>query len=82
MSRTRVKANLGDIWNLGSGYHDFYNVHRKDGIKGELFKFRKLSDEDIAFIKQWKNTDIVTVQYQYAPEIKSYGVVIFEKCIR
>lgn len=60
-----------------------YRVRNKQGITGTLYKFDvKISDTMKNYIKQWKNTELVIVKAQYAPEIKRNGVIIYDKKIR
>lgn len=51
-------------------------------ISGILFYFKVLNQKEIDYILHYKNTEILTVQRQYAPEIKYKGVAIYQKCIR
>lgn len=51
-------------------------------IKGILFYFKVLNQKEIDYILNYKNTEILTVERQYATEIKYKGVAIYEKCIR
>lgn len=56
-------------------------VCNKDNIRGTLFTFDKFTDEMVDFCLKWQNTQIVTVQSQYAPEQVSRGLIIFDKCL-
>ena len=56
------------------------NKHIK--IKGILFYFKVLNQKEIDYILNYKNTEILNVQKEYAPEIKYKGVAIYQKCIR
>lgn len=51
-------------------------------VKGILFYFKVLNQKEIDYILNYKNTEILTVEKQYAPEIKYKGVAIYQKCIR
>ena len=51
-------------------------------IKGILFYFKVLNQKEIDYILNYKNTEILNVQKEYAPEIKYKGVAIYQKCIR
>ena len=52
------------------------------GIRGTMYTFDKLPEEVIAYCLQWKNVELVRVQSQYAPELVSRGIIIYDKCIR
>ena len=43
---------------------------------------KPLSDEDVAFIMQWKNTLVTKGHYRYAPSNEVDCVFIAYKCIR
>ena len=51
------------------------------GIRGTLYVFDKLTDEVLAYCLQWQNVKLVRVQSQYAPELVTRGIIIYDKCI-
>lgn len=59
---------------------NYKNINLK--VDGTLFYFNVLNDKEREYINNFKNTEIVTIKKQYAPEIKYIGVVIYNKCIR
>ena len=52
------------------------------GIRGTMYTFDKLPDEVVAYCLQWQNVKLVRVQSQYAPELVSRGIIIYDKCIK
>ena len=51
-------------------------------MKGTLFKLVTITKEMEEFILKWKNTELVTTQARYAPEIKRRAVIIYDRKIR
>lgn len=60
------------------------NIQYKGNIKtkGILFYFKALNKKEIEYILHFKNTEILNIQKEYAPEIHYKGIAIYEKCIR
>lgn len=69
-------------------FYDSYRVYKVDKttgkkVHGTLYKLcNNLSDDERKMIESYRNTQIVTIVPQYAPEQMHKGVVIFDKCIR
>lgn len=83
----RVKMNYFDVyrlWDNESTIIDEYRVYNKKlKAKGTLFKIEKLTKGmEMYILKFWRNTEIVTTQARYAPEIKYRAFIIYDKCIR
>lgn len=81
------KKKLSEIDLIGWDYIcskpiTYTNKNKNIKVKGILFYFRVLNQKEIYYILNYKNTEILTVERQYAPEIKYKGVAIYEKCIR
>lgn len=83
----RSKMNYFDVyrlWNRESTIIDEYRVYNKKlGVHGTLFKVEKITKGmETYIIKFWKNTEIVTTQARYAPEIKRKAFIIYDRRIR
>lgn len=80
----RVKMQMCEL----PDFYDSYRVYKVDKTTGEklhgtLYKLcDKLSGDNRKMIESYRNTEIVTIVPQYAPEQRHNGVVIFDKCIR
>ena len=68
---------LGWDYVCSANYENF-NI-KANGI---LFYFNVLNDKERAYINSFKNTEILTITKEYAPELKYVGVAIYNKCIR
>ena len=82
----RRKMNWCDLVDRGLQWYAYFDnvLHKETGIKGSMYHMDKpLSNEDIAFIMQWKNTLITKGYYRY--NLSDSGVdciFIANKCIR
>lgn len=73
------KFNFNDILTLSTAYHAFNRVTVQN-VKGWLYKFDKLTINEIEHIKSFKNTKVFNTQAQYTPEIKGVAVFVGDKC--
>lgn len=81
----RRKMNWFDLVNRGLQWTAFADgvLHEPTGTKGSMYHMEKpLSDEDVAFIMQWKNTLVTKGHYRYTPNNEVDCVFIAYKCIR
>ena len=78
--------NYNDLYynfNEESAIIEEYRVYNKQlDMKGTLFKLVTITKEMEEFILKWKNTELVTTQARYAPEIKRRAVIIYDRKIR
>ena len=80
----RVKMQMCEL----PDFYDTCRVYKVDKTTGKesygtLYKLcNNLSDDERKMIESYRNTQIVTIVPQYAPEQVKTGVVIFDKCIR
>lgn len=77
----RKKMSFRDFSTIGADFIDFKSCKFK-GVSGYLYIMESLLDEEqVAFIKHFKNTAISVCAYRYAPEIKQSVVFIGNKCL-
>ena len=50
--------------------------------KGILLYFNVLNKKEIEYVLHFKNTEVLNIQKEYAPEIHYKGIAIYNKCIR
>lgn len=78
----RVKANIGDLINMGADFYRSFRVKAR-GVYGTAFVLEKpLSAEQAEKIKAFKNVHIGTSGCTYAPEVRHTAIVLFDKCIK
>lgn len=67
-------------------YSNIKDIHRSlpkgNKIYGILVYFTALNEKEKEYILSFKNTEILNVKLQYAPEIKYKCVAIYDKCIK
>ena len=85
VNRRRRKLYFYDIKDWG--YHNYKTITYTDKntnikTKGILYYFDKLDDNQIDYVLKYKNTEILNIRKEYAPEIHYKGIAIYEKCIR
>lgn len=81
----RKKMTAYDLLNMECYFFEERKVHRLDDktIKGIRYTLdNRLTDEQKEIILSYKNTEVGTCHYRYAPEIKYDTVIILNKCIR
>ena len=83
--RHRRKLYFYDIKDWG--YHSFKTIIHTDKntnikTKGTLYYFDKLDKDQLNYVLQYKNTEVLNISKTYAPEIHYKGIAIYEKCIR
>lgn len=57
-------------------------VKTQKGMASAFWLEKRLTEAQKEFIKTFPNTDITTVSYRYAPEIKHDVLLQFDKCIK
>lgn len=81
----RRKMDWYDLVERGLKWSAFRDgvLNRETGTKGTMYHLEKpLSNEDVAFIMQWKNTLVTKGYYKYNPSHEITCVFIANKCIR
>ena len=81
----RRKMDWCDLVDRGLNWSAFSDsvLHKETGTKGTLYRMVKpLSDGDVAFIMQWKNTLVTKGHYRYNPSSEFDCIFIADKCIR
>ena len=81
----RIKMTYSDLYNVfWKNGHSLYAESRvtdKKGNKGTLLKIDGFTPAMKTFCGWWKNTTIVKIKSQYAPEQVKEGLIIWDKCI-
>ncbi len=80
----RKKAVFMDLIDLGIDVYGETNVqHNSDpNIKGIRFNVGDLSKSQIEKLNAFQNVVISVGTYKYAPEIKTYSVILLYKCLK
>lgn len=76
----RKKATFRDI----PAFIDYCRVKRADGLKGTRYLLERGITQDTldALMERFSNVTCCTAHYRYAPEIKHFAVILWDKCIR
>lgn len=78
----RQKMNLSDLIDNGMNYYAFGRFTTPNGTRGTWYKLEKpLTAEQHELVFSFRNTSTGTSVCQYAPELKSAVVFIYDKCI-
>ena len=84
MSRTRIKLNMYDLYEMGIDWFESHRVYdKKNNNYGTRFVLDKqLTSNQLEKINNYKNVVISDCQYRYAPEIKHTTIILMDKCIK
>lgn len=85
MSRRKTKFTAFDLLNMGCYFFEEHKVYSKIDTTNKGIRYtldEKLTQEQKDKILAYKNTDIGTCHYRYAPELEYDTVIIMNKCIR
>lgn len=76
----RKKADYTDL----PPFIEYFRVKRTDGLKGTRYLLdRNVTQDDIdELMARFRNVTYCLAWYRYAPEIKHFAVVLWDKCIR
>ena len=78
----RQKMNLSDLIDNNIDYYDFGRITLLNGVRGTYYKLDKpLTKEQHDFVFSFRNTSTGICVAQYAPELKSTVLFIYDKCI-
>ena len=61
---------------------DITMIKENKKINGILVYFKVLNKKELQYILYFRNTEVLNIRTEYAPEITYVGVAIYDKCIR
>lgn len=84
INKRKKKLYFEDIkdWEYSNIKDIYKSLPKGNKVYGILLYFTSLNDKEIEYILRFKNTEVLNVKLQYAPEIKYKGVIIYDKCIK
>lgn len=61
---------------------DICMIKEDKKIHGTLVYFKVLNKKELQYVLYFKNTEVLNIKTEYAPEIQYVGIAIYDKCIR